>query len=58
MEIIWFLLLSLIGGLGGLIVFIYHLRKGQFEDPEDPKYQIFREEEDAEVPKQSTSRQR
>jgi cbb3-type cytochrome oxidase maturation protein len=49
MEIFGFLLLSLIGGLGGLIVFIYYLKKGQFEDPEEPKYQIFREEEDAEI---------
>ncbi|MFC2049282.1 cbb3-type cytochrome oxidase assembly protein CcoS [Chlamydiota bacterium] len=51
MEIFWFLLLALLGGLGGLIVFIYYLKKGAFEDPEDPKYQMFREEEDAEIPK-------
>jgi len=53
MELIWFLMLSLIGGLSGLVVFIYSLKKGQFEDPEDPKYQIFRqeEEEDAKISK-------
>jgi cbb3-type cytochrome oxidase maturation protein len=44
MEIIWFLILSLLGGLGGLILFIYYLKRGQFEDPEDPKYQLFRED--------------
>ena len=46
MEIFWFLILSLAGGIGGLAVFIYYLKKGQFEDPEDPKYQIFRDEEE------------
>jgi cbb3-type cytochrome oxidase maturation protein len=34
------------GGLGGLLVFIYYLRKGQFDDPEDPKYQLLREDEE------------
>jgi cbb3-type cytochrome oxidase maturation protein len=47
MEVFWFLIISLIGGLGGLVLFIYHMKKGQFENPEDPKYQMFREEEDA-----------
>ena len=28
-----------------LLVYIYYLRKGQFEDPEDVKYQMFREDE-------------
>lgn len=46
LEILWFLLMSLIGGLGGLVVFVYYLRKGQFEDPEDPKYQLLREDEE------------
>lgn len=49
MEIFWFLILSLISGLGALAVFIYYLKKGQFEDPEEPKYQMFRDEEDAEI---------
>ncbi len=47
MEVFWFLLLTLVGGLGGLLVFLYYIRRGQFEDPEDPKYQMFREKEDA-----------
>lgn len=45
MEIFWFLLISLLGGLIGVAVFIFHLRKGQFDDPEEPKYQMFREED-------------
>lgn len=27
------------------MIYIYYLRKGQFDDPEDVKYQMFREEE-------------
>lgn len=46
MEILGFILLSLLGGLSGLLLFIYYLRKGQFEDPEDPKFQMFRQEDE------------
>ncbi len=35
---------TFLGGVAGVIVYIYYLRKGQFEDPEDVKYQLFREE--------------
>ena len=42
----WTLMSSLAGGAVGILVYIYFLRKGQFEDPEDVKYQMFREEED------------
>jgi len=41
----WCLAGSLLFGLGGAAVYIYYLRKGQFDDPEDVKYQMFREEE-------------
>lgn len=41
----WCLISSLLMGLGGVFVYIYYLRKGQFEDPEDVKYQMFRDEE-------------
>lgn len=44
MEIFCFLLVSLVGGLAGVAVFVYQMRKGQFEDPEDPKYQMFRDD--------------
>lgn len=37
---------SLITGISGLIVYIYYLRKGQFEDPEDVKYQMFRDDDE------------
>lgn len=50
MEVFGFLIFSLLGGMAGLVVYIYYLKKGQFDDPEDPKYQMFRqEEEDAEI---------
>ena len=35
---------SILAGLVGLVVYIYFLKKGQFEDPESVKYQLFREE--------------
>lgn len=41
----WCLLSSLALGLAGVAVYIYYLRKGQFDDPEDVKYQMFRDEE-------------
>ncbi len=46
MEVFWFVLFSLVGGLSALLVFIYQLKKGQFEDLEDTKYQVFRDEEE------------
>lgn len=42
---IWFILVSLVGGLAGLIFLTYHLKRGQFENSEEPKYQMFRDEE-------------
>lgn len=41
---IWCLLSSLLLGLGGLFIYIYFLKQGQFDDPEDVKYQMFRDE--------------
>lgn len=41
----WTLIFSIAGGICGLGVYIYYLKKGQFDDPEDVKYQLFREEE-------------
>lgn len=39
-------------GLAGLLIYIYYARNGQFDDLEDTKYQMFREEEKdhAEIP--------
>lgn len=32
--------------LGGILIYIYYLKKGQFDDLEDIKYQMFREDEE------------
>lgn len=40
----WMVIGSIAAALGGLGLYIYYLRKGQFEDDETVKYQIFREE--------------
>lgn len=40
----WMVIGSLASALAGLGLCIYYLRKGQFEDEESIKYQIFREE--------------
>lgn len=40
----WMVIGSIVAALGGLGLYIYYLRKGQFEDDEAVKYQIFREE--------------
>lgn len=42
---IWYVASSIAMGLAGLLVFFYYWRKGQFEDEEDVKYQMFRDEE-------------
>lgn len=44
----WMLISSLIAGLGGLGVYLYYLHTGQFDDDEDVKYQLFRNEESGE----------
>jgi nitrogen fixation-related uncharacterized protein len=35
-------------GLGFFLIYVFYLRKGQFDDGEDVKYQIFRDEENKE----------
>lgn len=42
---IWLIVSSIAFSLAGVLVYIYYMRKGQFEDPEDVKYQMFRDEE-------------
>lgn len=42
---LWYIVSAIFLGLTGLWVYIYYMRKGQFDDPEDVKYQIFREDE-------------
>lgn len=41
---IWMIMGSFSAALAGLGLFIYYLRKGQFEDDEIVKYQLFRDE--------------
>lgn len=31
--------------LAGVLVYIYYLKKGQFDDSEEVKYQVFREDD-------------
>jgi cbb3-type cytochrome oxidase maturation protein len=42
----WYIISSIALGLAGLIVYIYYLRRGQFEDLEDVKYQLFRNDDE------------
>lgn len=43
---LWTIASSLAFALAGLAIYIFYFQKGQFEDPEDVKYQLFREEEE------------
>lgn len=40
------LITTLLAGLIGLAVFIYYMKKGQFKDMEEVKYQLFHEDEE------------
>lgn len=42
---LWYIVSSAAFGLVGILVYVYYLRQGQFEDPEDVKYQMFREDD-------------
>ncbi len=42
---IWYIVSSIALGLAGLLVYLYYLNQGQFEDEEDVKYQLFRDED-------------
>jgi len=41
---VWMILGSFAAGLGGLGMYLYYLGNGQFDEDEDVKYQIFRED--------------
>ncbi|MCE5317022.1 MAG: cbb3-type cytochrome oxidase assembly protein CcoS [Parachlamydia sp.] len=41
----WYIASSLALGMAGLLIYLHYQRKGQFDDPEDVKYQMFRDEE-------------
>ena len=42
----WYLTVTFSFALAGMLIYIYYLNKGQFEDSEDVKYQMFREEDE------------
>lgn len=52
----WCLLSSFVLGLAGLLLYVYYLRKGQFDDAEDVKYQMFRDEEGKSVSSEKKER--
>lgn len=43
---IWYLLSSILMAFAGIFIYIYYFRKGQFEDTEMIKFQMFHEEDD------------
>ncbi len=43
---IWVIGSTLTMALAGISIYIYYFLNGQFDDPEDVKYQMFREEEE------------
>ena len=40
----WMIMSSVFAAIGGLMIYMYYLHKGQFEDVESVKYQLFRED--------------
>ncbi len=42
---LWMLTLSIVMALFGITVYVYYHMKGQFEDQEEAKYILFRDEE-------------
>jgi len=42
---LWYIASSIAMGLSFLLIYAYYMRKGQFEDTEDVKFQMFREDE-------------
>lgn len=41
----WYLISSVVMAVAGITVYIYYYQKGQFDDLEDVKFQIFRDDE-------------
>lgn len=46
LTVYWYLLSTILLSFCGLIAFVYFARQGQFDDIEDIKYQMFRDEEE------------
>jgi nitrogen fixation-related uncharacterized protein len=45
---LWYISSSLALGFSALLVYLYYWKKGQFEEGEDVKYQMFRNDDDFE----------
>lgn len=45
--IFWTISGTLVASLLSLVVYIYYLKNGQFEDEEETKYQLFHEDEES-----------
>lgn len=43
---LWYITTSIAMGLSFLLIYVFYMRKGQFEDSEDVKFQLFRDEEE------------
>lgn len=50
----YLLLSSIIMAIGGLAAYIYYAKQGQFDDLEDVKYEMFRNEEEKKCQKKET----
>lgn len=35
---------SILTGIAGIVIYVYYLKRGQFDDLEDVKYQLFRDD--------------
>jgi nitrogen fixation-related uncharacterized protein len=46
--VFWYILSSVWMAICAISIYIYYYQKGQFDDPEDVKYQMFRNEVDEE----------
>lgn len=42
---LWALIASVLAAIVSMLIFVYYLRQGQFDDVEDIKYQMFRDDE-------------
>ncbi len=41
---LWYIVSSISMALAGIFIYAYYLRRGQFEDVEEVKYQLFRDD--------------
>lgn len=41
-----YIVVTLAFGIAGGVIYFYFQKKGQFEDPEEPKYQMLRDDQE------------